>query len=133
MQTHLLSFKGRKDEENKTRNPSPQCVPRRLMASQVCGPRISEVTLLVIIRNIYYSTWTSEILFKGTVSFLCLKHNYGAKDRLWFIFFYDSFMYVLLLCSHTNRSDRTTWRELSIFRSLSFSPLLYSKGYLFCV
>lgn len=68
-------------------------------------------------------TWTSEILFKGTVSFLCLKHNYGAKRQtVVHFFFYDSFMYVLLLCSHTNRSDRTRQEELSIFRSLSFSP-----------
>ena len=68
-------------------------------------------------------TWTSEILFKGTVSFLCLKHNDGAKRQTVVpFFFYDSFMYVLPLCSHTNRSDRTRQEELSIFRSLSFSP-----------
>lgn len=73
-------------------------------------------------------TWTSEILFKGTVSFLCLKHNYGAKRQaVVHFFFYDSFIYVLLLCSHTNRSDRTRQEELSIFRSLSFSSSYIPK------
>ena len=54
-ETFALIQGGGKTRENKTRIPNPQCVPGRLMASQVCGPRISEVTLLVIIGNIYYS------------------------------------------------------------------------------
>lgn len=53
--TFALSQGREKVRENKTRNLNPQCVPGRLMASQVCGSRISEVTLLVIIGNIYYS------------------------------------------------------------------------------
>lgn len=53
-ETFTLIRGGEKIREAKTRDPHPQCVPGRLMTSQVCGPRISEVTLLVIIGNIYY-------------------------------------------------------------------------------
>lgn len=54
-ETLALIRGGGKKRENQTRNLNPRCVPARLMASQVWGSRISEVTLLVIIGNIYYS------------------------------------------------------------------------------
>ena len=67
-------------------------------------------------------------MFKGIVSFLCLKHNYGAKGKTVVHFFsYYSFMYILFLCTHTNWSDITRQEELSIFRSLSFSPAYIPK------